>query len=127
MKESKEKIQWDRKKIILFIITLFILLFALYEAKTIVLDKNVSQVQKNPLITNQNVKGAQAIQSPTQDIRSNVSQQINSLRNEASNINVLDIATSSPQVQKIINDLKALQDYPSNQLRETCVNICNRL
>jgi conjugal transfer/entry exclusion protein len=74
------------------------------------------------------VKGAStSVPNPVSDIKSNIQNQIDSLKNEAQNINVVDMATSSPQVQKVINDLKAVQDYPKNQLRQTCEKICSGL
>ncbi|HYM65627.1 MAG TPA: hypothetical protein VES68_04085 [Candidatus Sulfotelmatobacter sp.] len=127
MKEQKEKIEWDKKKIVVFVIFLAVLLIGLYKVKTIILDKNVSKEKSSSLVSKQDVKGAQTIESPAQSLKNNVQEQINSLKSEAQNINVVDIATSSPQVQKIINDLKAIQNYPSNQLKQTCINICNRL
>ena len=128
MKEAKEEIIWDKKKIILFLLSLLVALVLLYEFKNLVFGAN--SVQNNPLSSGkkQSVAGASSTIVPEGvSLKNNVQQQIDNLKNEASNINVVDIATSSPQVQKVINDLKALQDYPSNQLKQTCINICNRL
>ncbi len=127
MKEPpKEKIEWDKKKIIAFSIFLFILMIGLYKLKTIVLDKDVSGSLNNQASVKRDVKAASTI-NPGQSIQKTVQEEVNNLKTEAAGINLVDIATSSPQMQKVINDLKALQSYPSDQLKSTCINVCNKL
>jgi conjugal transfer/entry exclusion protein len=126
MKDSKrEVVEWDKKKIILFIAGVILLLAIIYVARNMMFAGTQSA---NPSLINTGVKG-ESIQStqPLPDIKKSVQQQIDTLKNEAQNINVVDIATSSPQVQKVINDLKAIQDYPKSQLKATCEQICNGL
>jgi peptidoglycan hydrolase CwlO-like protein len=126
MKELKEEEQWDKKKIILFVILFFVLVAIGYELKRNFLDKNSNS---SPVgLAKNDVKGAstQAF-SPVQSIKQNIQSQINSLRNEAQSINFVDIASSSSQVQKVINDLKALQNYPSNKLKDVCEKVCSGL
>jgi conjugal transfer/entry exclusion protein len=125
MKEAKkEAIEWDKKKIILFTVGAIVLL----GIGLVLKEMMFAGAQKNSLSTTTNVKGANTeIVNPLPDIKQGIQNQIDSLKNEAQNINMVDVATSSPQVQKVINDLKALQDYPKNQLKQTCENICNKL
>lgn len=127
-KEIKEESQWDKRKIILFSIAVVVLLGTGYELRAMVLNIN-SQVPIDSRIKIQpGVKGASTQnQSPVQDFKQNVQSQISGLKNEAQNINLIDIASSSPQVQKVIRDLKTLQSYPSDQLKETCQKVCNGL
>ena len=124
MKEGKkEAIEWDKKKIILFTAGTIVLLGIGLVAKEMMFAG-----AKTQNISATSVKGANTeIVNPLPDIKQGIQNQIDSLKNEAQNINVVDVATSSPQVQKVINDLKALQDYPKNQLKQTCENICNKL
>lgn len=128
MKEEnrkKEKVEWDKPKIALFVILAFILLFAGYEIKSLTLDKNISNISSLPVGTN--FKDASTINSSTVSVKDTIKQSINDLKKEATSINVADIATSSPQVQKVINDLKSLQNYPSSGLKNACLKICNSL
>jgi hypothetical protein len=69
------------------------------------------------------IKGAATQVVP--NIKNSVADQLNNLKSEAQNVDLVEIASSSPQVQKVINDLKALQDYPKNQVKATCEQICN--
>jgi conjugal transfer/entry exclusion protein len=124
MKERGERMEWDKKKIILFIVGVILLLGIGLVIKEMMFAGVETQ---NPSSTATNVKGASTEVNPLPDIKKNIQNQIDSLKNEAQSINVVDIATSSPQVQKVINDLKAIQDYPKSQLKATCEKICSGL
>jgi len=125
MKAFEEKPEWDKKKIILFLFGVILLLVMGLVVKQMMF---AGAENTNPKSNITSVKGAETqIANPVSDIRSNIQNQIDNLKTEAQNINVVDMATSSPQVQKVINDLKAVQDYPKNQLRQTCEKICGGL
>jgi hypothetical protein len=125
MKQREEKIEWDKKKIALFFIALMFLLGAGIIFKNMIFQDQ--ETSSSPTSIARSVKGAQTQSLPLPDIKKNIQNQIDNLKTEAQNINIVDVATSSPQVQKVINDLKAIQDYPKNQLRQTCEKICNGL
>ncbi len=125
MSEQKEKKpeveeEWDKKKIIAVTILALVLCLAAYSLLGPMLGLN-----KNTVLPNNapQVKGA----STQINLRQNVQNQIDAIKKEADNIDLAQVASSSPQVQKIIRDLKAIQNYPSNQLKSTCLNICNGL
>lgn len=123
MKEPpKEDLPWDKKKIILFLIAAVVLIGIGFEAKDLILGTSVSP---SAPIQKPDIKGAAT--QVSSNIKNSVQDQLNNLKSEAQNVNVVDIATSSPQVQKVINDLKAIQNYPQNQLKTTCEQICNGL
>lgn len=127
MKEAKTKVkqeetEWDKKKIILFLVGVFILIAIIFEAKDLILGRSVTP---SPKITAPDIKGAATQIAPS--VKQTVQNQLENLQTEAEKINVVEIATSSPQVQKVINDLKEIQNYPQNQLKTTCEQICNSL
>jgi gas vesicle protein len=125
MKAFEEKAQWDKKKIILFVAAVILLVGVGAVIKGMMF---AGQEAANPQSVTTGVKGASTeIANPVSDIGRNIQNQVDSLKTEAQNINIVDVATSSPQVQKVINDLKAIQDYPKNQLRQTCEKICSGL
>lgn len=121
---KKNEDQWDKKKILLFFIASILLLAVGYQIKTVTLGKNFSLNKDSVSLINSDVKGASVTNQPQKDLRKDIQAQIDSLKSDAEDINLVDIASSSPQVQKVINDLKALQDYPSNQLRDVCKKVC---
>ena len=59
--------------------------------------------------------------------RSDIEEKLEEVKKEINTLNVAEIASSSPQVKKILQDLKFLQDYPGNQAREMCLKICSSL
>jgi conjugal transfer/entry exclusion protein len=125
MKEREEKTEWDKKKILLFAAAVLLLIGIGYVFKGMMLG---SQEMPNTSKIETDVKGTSVQASQVgADIKENIQNQINNLKDEAQNVNIVDIATSSPQVQKVINDLKAIQDYPKSQLKATCEKICSGL
>lgn len=120
-KEKKPEIDWDKKKILLFAIGLVLLLIVSINVKSRILGEVHAPAPKTKVDLPQ-VKGIS-----TQDISNNVKQAIDNLKTEANNLDVAEVASSSPQVQKILNDLKSLQDLPKNEIKNVCDNICNKL
>jgi hypothetical protein len=121
MKEApKEDLPWDKKKILLFLIAAAILIGIGFEAKDFILG--ASSTPQAPVVK-PDIKGTATQVIP--NIKNSVQDQLNTLKSEAQNVDLVEIASSSPQVQKVINDLKALQDYPKNQVKATCEQICN--
>lgn len=116
---------WDLKKILALVAILGVLAFGV---KTLVLDKSVSVPQN----TTAQVEGAKTSNSsvnisPSKELQQNVQTGLDNLRKEVNNINVVDVATSTPAVQKVINDLKNLQNLPQNQAKQACIKICDGL
>lgn len=117
---------WDAKKIFTFIIVALILGLSI---KTFVLEKNSKNLPNKSV----SVQGAstQIIQTPTpnssEELKRNVESKLNDLKKEVNNINLIEVATSSPAVQKVITDLKNLQNLPQTQAKEACLKICSGL
>ena len=61
------------------------------------------------------------------NIRSDIQSKVDVIKQQITNLDPAEVASSSPQVQKILNDFKSLQDYPKNQAKEMCENICKNL
>jgi hypothetical protein len=121
MKEApKEELQWDKKKILLFLIAAVVLIGIGFEGRNLILG---TSVQPSVPVVKPDVKGVATEIVP--NIKNNVQDQLDNLKTEAQSVNLVEIASSSPQVQKVINDLKALQNYPKNQVKTTCQQICN--
>jgi hypothetical protein len=116
---------WDKKKIAVALVVLLILIagavyfFGAYKIKKNIVSNSTLQIKKS-------VEGAQTSLG-VEGIREAVQQKINAIKTEASNVNLTEVASSSPQIQKVINDLKSLENYPSNQAKSMCEKICNQL
>ncbi len=119
MKETIVEESWNKTRIAIAII-LILLIITAFGLKTNFLLP-LSQNNSKPSQPS-SAKGAS-----TQDELPNIGNAIESVKKEISNINVNEIASSSPQIQKVLNDIKNLQSYPANQVKETCFKICNGL
>jgi len=115
----RPKKEVNKRKIILILLTIFIIaVFILIGSRKIASNQNSS------LVSPKQVKG---ISVQADEIKNAVQDKINALQEEASNINVAEVASSSPQVQKVINDIKSVENYPSDQAKSFCEQVCSGL
>jgi hypothetical protein len=126
MKETKSpKVEesWDKKKIAIALLILFglisgaVYISGAYKIKGKTANDPLSTIKKS-------VRGA-TTDINSQGIKKAVQQKIDEIKTEASSIDIVEIASSSPQVQKIISDLKSLENYPADQAKSMCEKICN--
>jgi len=98
-----------------------------YSAKTLLFGKNKFN------LFGKSVKGIstqkqESVSLPsTSKIQNSLQQKLDSIKQEVSKLDIKDIASTSAQVQKLINDLNALKEYPSNQIKDVCQKICSGL
>ena len=124
---------WNKKRVILGLIISGIIVASLVGFKAFVLDKNQNISQDIAAGNIKAVQGATAeINSLTQvnpaaSLKNNIQEQINTIKQEAASINLTDIATSSPQVQKVLEDIKSIQDLPRSQAKIFCEQVCSSL
>ncbi len=104
---------WNIKRIGLAFITLILLLgLAAYSLK------------EDSFLKGSKKETPKVLPVSDENLEDVVQKQIKSIREKAVNINVEEIASSSPQIQNLVNDIKALQELPKNQAKEACMNIC---
>lgn len=130
MKEVEFQESWNKKRIFIASIFIILLIGVGLELKGSIISNLLNN--KNARSPSASVKGATIYESKNQngfkpDIGSILQHKLESIKQDAENINISEIATSSPQMQKIINDIKNLQSLPSNQLKDACFNICKGL
>lgn len=118
---SKKTNRSAKKKFGMGMVILAILLaIVLYQGKVLIGGK-------------QSVRGEKTENQPSfslpssSEVKSAIEQKVGELQKEVSNLSPLEVATTSPQVQKILRDIKALEGYPRNQAREFCENLCRNL
>lgn len=130
----EEEHEWDKRKIAFAVAFAVFLIGVEYyfnvfsagkEAITSVLGVEFKRPEvKRPAVSNNNQKG----KPPSiQEIKSAVESKVEDIQKEVKNLDFNEIASSSPQIQKIIKDIKALEKYPSNQAKQICENICKSL
>ncbi len=118
MDEIKNEESWNKKRIFAALFLIVLLIIGGYFFKTRVLGTT----SLNPLTS---VKGVNTKENSINfNIPQTIKENINKLKQEVSGLNIVEVASSSPQVQKIINDIKSLEQYPTNQAKEICRKIC---
>ena len=114
---------WNKKRIFAVLFLVILLITGVYLFKSRFLDLESSPADPKS-VKGVSVKDKKGKEDLTTDIKEAVKEKINSLKQEVSSLNIMEIASSSPQIQKIINDIKVLEQYPTNQAREICKQIC---
>ena len=124
--EIKKEESWNKKRIFAALFLIIALVALGYFLKTKVLGENSS-----PTDFSKAVKGTTNAKEENKEqeglninMQKAVQEKIESLKQEVSSLNIMEVASSSPQIQKIINDIKALEQYPTNQAKEICKQIC---
>jgi hypothetical protein len=129
-----EEEHWDKKKIIAGIVIFVLLLLGVIGAKMFLLPKSIARhIPIGPAVegvstTDFSPANAQPtpekISLPTTD---DLQKKISELQAQITHLNVKDIASSSPQVQQLIQQIQSLPNAPANAAKEACMQVCNRL
>ncbi len=123
-KEEESQWQWDKKRILITLFFALVLGLIAWELKGIFVPENsgilgekseIKEVEK-PDIKAPNINFSQDLGSALEEIRKNVS-----------DLSPEEIASSSPQVQKVINDIGKIKNLPVDRARDACINICSAL
>lgn len=127
MRDEVEEKTWDKKKIVIGAVVLLIVAAILYTGRTTILAKLAQLPQtdvRGVKMEKVNFPSQQySIGSPKQAVQ----EKIEAIKKEVNSLDVVEVASSSPQVQKVINDIKALEQYPQSQAKEACKKICETL
>ena len=130
-----EETEWDKKKIIAGLALGALLLAGIIGLKMYILPKSIAQhIPIGPA-----VKGVQTYADPsglssnptpepislptTEDLQKKIAD----LQEQITHLSVSDIASSSPQVQQLIQQIQALPSAPGNAAKAACIQMCNRL
>ncbi len=132
MDEVNAQESWNKTRIFsaLFLVTL-LAVGGYFVLKTQVLDmmlspkdvKSVKGISSQGEVKN-NEKDDIDKKNGDTGIEGTIKEKFEDLKKEASSLNIAEIASSSPQIQKIISDIKSLEEYPVNQVKEICRQIC---
>jgi len=126
----EEALPWDKKKILILLLFLLGLLLLFVTAKSIFLDK-----PSEDLTSSKTVRGVK-IQDPSVNssfeglggpASVGLEDKVEDIKAQIESVDVGEIASSSPQIQKILQDIKSIKDYPASTARQTCENICKNL
>lgn len=136
---------WDKKKIFIAVVSATVIVgggvlgyhyvlpqqFSKVDGKSIMKqvagvraeNKQSQQADDASVVSSSSQVGTQT----TTKIRETVQEKISTLQDEVKKIDVTEVASSSPQIQKVLQDLQNLQQYPNSKAKEVCENICKSL
>ncbi len=125
IKEEEQELVWDKTKLFITAIVLLLLVAGGVYVKLFVFKTSGGSG------TVMSVKGISAEDTtshsfslPTQE---DVQAKISDLEQQVTQLNVKDIATSSPEVQKVLKQIQSLPSYPANQAKDMCMKLCGQL
>lgn len=126
---------WNKKRIITaFIVVVFFLVTGGYFLKERILDKSLDFFRKKSVLSSKSEEAKDQSSKKNGDatgldidLQKALREKLDALKREVANLNIADIATSSPQVIKVLNDLNALKDYPRNEAKDICEKLCRGL
>lgn len=123
---------WNKKRIILFgIVTLLGIVG--YFSKVTFLDKKnaIEEIQTSfdkvkGIQTKQDLKTDDKKIEPvyTNSLKEGIQEKLDEIKENVSGLKVDEVASSSPSIQKVLHDIKNLENLPRNQAKETCKKIC---
>lgn len=135
-----EEETWDKKKIIFGLAVFALLLAGAIGAKMYLLPKSIArQIPIGPAVegaqtsinaTTDQVDSSSVTPTPekitlptTEDLQKKIAE----LQDQITHLSLQDIASSSPQVQQLIQQIQALPNAPANAAKEACIQMCSRL
>lgn len=113
---------WDFKKIGIALLILAPILLLVFSYKDLIVAGLTSSNPKP--IAQEEVKETPQLKPDFSGGAGVAQQKIDSIRSQVQELDFEELATSSPQVQKIINDIKSLPDYPHSQAKDMCIKLC---
>ncbi len=131
--EEKMEEVWDFKKIGIGIVLLVLVIAGGLIAKRLILHQSIAPSSFIPQLPT--VKGASIgpisptplpinISLPSQH---DVQQQVQQIQQQVTQLNVQEIATTSPQVLGILKQIQDLPSGPIGQVKDACLRLCNNL
>ena len=123
--KKEEEFEWDRKRIISALIVGLIIVLVVFEVKnkfypnTDILGQ--SSVKKSSEVERPEVD------SPNLNVESKVGTAIDDIKNNIDEISPEEVASSSPQIQKVLQDIQGLKNLPIDKAKSTCLKLCSEL
>lgn len=139
MEDSKGKIEerWNGKRILGALLVLGILGVGVYTFAPSVFDPVKHAFSKPSQTQSTDVQGVSTAREKEEDEkpkigfaaidRKELEKRLLEIKDHALKLSVNDVASSSPQVKKLIDDLEALQEIPKNRARQLCQELCKRI
>lgn len=123
VEKEDDGLVWDKKRLVIALVLVFVLVFGVDKLKNMFFPHtNIlgeSTIKKASEIEKPDVQG------PNMDLQSHVTSSLQDVKDNINSINPEEVATSSPQIQKVLHDIQGIKNLPSDQARNACLKICS--
>lgn len=123
-KEIAEEFEWDRKKIIIGLVLLAVLSVGAVELKDYFSGAGKSILGESSVPKSSEIEKP-SIKSPNVNIQTEIGPKIEEIRKTINDLDAKEVASSSPQIQKVLNDIQGIKDLPSSQAKDMCLKLCS--
>ena len=117
--------QWDIKKVVIAVVFLAILGWFGYQNRNLFLqtypEKDSSSVAGTQ--TSASLEAKDQVTIPHIDLE----KKIGDITDQVTHLDVKEVATLSPQIQKVLKDMESLKNIPRSQAHDACIKICSSL
>jgi len=121
--KKEDDLEWDKKRILIIGFTAIVAIALAVELKRIFLPNTSvlgqSSVKKASEVEKPNVR------TPNLDLESKVISSVEDIKAAIGGLNPEEVASSSPQIQKVLEDMQGIKNLPKNEARNTCMKICS--
>ncbi|KKQ75101.1 MAG: hypothetical protein US96_C0017G0007 [Candidatus Woesebacteria bacterium GW2011_GWB1_38_5b] len=123
-KKEEDELAWDRKRLLLAGIIILAAAILAYEFKDSIFPQGQSILGEKS-----EIKKAEKpnIKSPDINFSSDVGAKIEDVKESVTNLSPEEIASSSPQIQKLLNDIQQIKNLPISQAKDACLKLCSAL
>ncbi len=125
-KEEVSSEEWDKKKIIITAFFLVVAVLAVNEIKTTFFSSTDEVLGQNVSVSPTPIKKPD-VEIPRFNVANEVGSKIEELKRNIEGLDPVEIASSSPQIQKVLKDMEGLKDLPSNEAKSMCMKLCSEI
>lgn len=125
-KEEESSDEWDKKRIVITAFFAVVAILAVREIKATFFPSDESVLGQNVSISPTPIKKPD-VEIPRFNVANEVGSKIEELKRNIEGLDPQEVASSSPQIQKVLRDMEGLKDLPSNEARNTCMKLCSEI
>lgn len=125
-KDDDSEFEWNKKRVMVTAFFLVVGILIALEVKGMFLDSQAGRdvLGETNIRKSEEIKRPE-IEGPSINLQSEVGSRIDEIKKNINGLDAVDIASSSPQIQKVLRDIQGIKDLPANQAKEACLKICS--